>query len=171
MKIIVISLMVLLSAKCLIAQSNKGMILPTLKESPKVDSLFDVIIRQCKSQSIYFSLSVDDGVPCMFSTIQLKYDHTGIYFPFMKRQYMKNFGFFKHKGYVIFVSGGIDPLHFFIKSNDKKSFDFVWHGPEIYDDSNDLYTGFFEYKDGTFSLWNFHIDSKPIMKAKPKDSL
>ncbi len=170
MKLPAIFIILFLCFNCLYAQSHKTLTLPIFKESPKIDSLFNTIIDQNHSHNIYFSFDIMSlGNETMFSVVELKNKKSGLCLPLTPSRY-KPFGYFKFRGFTIFIFGDTDINHFFKKTNDRKLFKILWYDPNTIDLDMNSYGGLFEYKNGKFSFWDFRYDEGPFI-AKPKDSL
>jgi hypothetical protein len=124
-----------------------------LKENAKIDSLFNTIIPECKVRCNYFSFTVIKlENEYSFSVLQLMTKKNEIYFPFMLPEYMTNFGYFEYRGCTVFISGGIDPYYFFQKTQQKKSFKFIWDKNNTYDERDDLFFNSYSYHHGKFAI-------------------
>jgi hypothetical protein len=128
----------------------------------------DTVMQLYHSDNLYYSfITIKTGSTYLFSVTPLKYSDKGIYFTFMQKKYMTDFGLFKYKKNIVFVSGGIDPYYFFSKTNKTKHFRFIQNG-DVYDkidDIGDLNKGNYEYINGVFHLKSeFYNDKSETVK-------
>lgn len=135
------------------AQTYRKSSLLLLKEKHEIDSLFDYVIKESHSKNIYFSFATVANVNgYTFLIGQLLSYKDKISYSFMLPQYMKDFGYFKYRGRIIFVSGGINPYHFFIKTNKHRSFKFIKQQSNDDNKFSNLFFNTFEYRDGKFNI-------------------
>src|SRR5437773_1076703 len=76
------------------AQEYKHLQLPFNSASPKIDSLFDIVISRTEHKCDYYSLSIiQSGGKFLYSIMELKTKSNAVYLPFMKPKFMKNFAY------------------------------------------------------------------------------
>ncbi|WP_426670154.1 hypothetical protein ACPPVU_02695 [Mucilaginibacter sp. McL0603] len=133
------------------AQSFKKMNLPQFKESPKIDSLFDIIIPKSDSNYVYYSVRLLNNHSNLELTVsQLINKGADIYYTFMLHEDMKYFGYFQYKNKFILMNSDTKKNGLFKVLSDLKPFVFILHNPEVYDNHPDLYFNIYYYEGGKF---------------------
>jgi len=124
--------------------------LPMLKESHKIDSLFDSVFPQTRSKKTGFTfLMIDTDHVHSNNIAQWKQQDSTIYTFLPIDEYLKEAGYFKYKGYTIIVYGNKDTHNLFERTNKMRLFNFV---PAEEKRDFDAFRASFKYKDGRFLL-------------------
>lgn len=132
----------------------KEMKVPMLKESYKIDSLFDTVTLQKISGPKVFSFT-EISQQARFIILQREVKGSKIYLRLSKPQYMKKFGYFRYRECLVFVFRDYDTFGFFTDTDEARRFDFItkYHNEKEEEPGYYFFKGY-EYRLGNFMEWS-----------------
>jgi hypothetical protein len=150
-------------------QSTEKIPIAVLKESKKIDQLMDMVLDPNNQKS--HSVRRDVAGSCFMITLDKVRDN---YFTFEINKHTDTvtntlingievekdyFGYFTYKKYKIFVWADAGFGNFFSKTGTKTTFDFVYQlqHPDPLGNGYTLAQWHYQYKDGHFSVEQFHL--------------